>query len=174
MKQPNRQDEFADLMRDDYRRIFAYVLSLVHHFDDAQDIVQETSQTLWEKFDEYDPSRPFCNWAFGVARLKALQHLEKVKRRKESFQPDVVARLAELMDQRPAVHEKSRLDAMRTCETKLTEAQRALLKACYDGTRSVREVAQSLGRPPSSVHNSLGRIRMRLLECIDRTLAEDD
>ena len=169
---PDRH-EFADLLREDYRRLFGYVLSLVHHLDDAQDILQETCQTLWEKFDEYDASKPFGNWAMGIARYKALQHLERRQRDRRGLDLFAAERLAELMQQGTPEEQTRRVDALRMCLKKLDDRDRSLVQRCYEGTLSVRQVAEQLGRSASSLHNTLNRIRGRLLGCIQRNLATE-
>jgi RNA polymerase sigma-70 factor (ECF subfamily) len=173
MMSPDRKQMLSDLLQKDYRSLFGYVLSLVHHLDDAQDIVQDTCQTLWEKFDEYDPAQPFCPWAFGIARFKVLQHFERSQRCRTGFDAYAVTRLTDLWGQRPAERSQARLEALRSCLTKLDQQQRTLLQQCYDGGATVREVAEKLGRSAPSLHNTLNRIRTALLKCIERTVAAE-
>ena len=52
----------------------AYVRSKVSNKDDASDVVQDTNQVLINKEGQYDTSRPFKGWAFGVARWQVLAH----------------------------------------------------------------------------------------------------
>lgn len=170
---PGQKQQFDELIQQDYRRLFGYVLSVVHHLDDTQDIVQETCRTLWEKFDEYDASQPFSSWAIGFARYKVLQHLERARRGREGLDSYAAERIAELWQQSATEQDQQRVEALRSCISKLDEQQRSLVQQCYDGTSSVREVAQRLGRSASSLHNTLNRIRQQLLECIRRTLATE-
>ncbi len=41
----------------------AFAYSLVPNRADAEDVIQETLKSLWEHFDDYDPTRPFLPWA---------------------------------------------------------------------------------------------------------------
>ena len=164
-----RREALSGFLREDYRRLFAFVLSLVHDPDAAQDVVQEACQTMLEKFDQYDPARPFCGWAFGIARNKALQYLER-SRCHEQLDPAVVDRLTALWGEKADNGEQRGMDALRHCLSRLHERQRQLVLSCYDGTRTVKQVAESLGRSASSVHNSLARIRVALFGCVKRIL----
>jgi len=59
----------------------AYVRSKISNEDDAYDVVQNANQVLINKEDQYDNSRPFKGWAFGVARWQVLAHFKRLKRR---------------------------------------------------------------------------------------------
>jgi len=41
----------------------AYLLAAAGNVHTADDLLQEVSSVLWEKFDQYDENRPFRNWA---------------------------------------------------------------------------------------------------------------
>ena len=41
---------------------------------DADDIIQETLKALWEKFDDYDPERPFLSWANRFVYCQVQMH----------------------------------------------------------------------------------------------------
>ena len=45
---------------------------------------------------------------------------------------------------------------------------------CYEGTQSIREVSEDLGRTENSVYQRLHRIRVRLLECIEQEDSRED
>ena len=90
---------------------------------------------LWQKFDEFDATRDFRKWAFGVARYQALAYLRDRVRDRHVFDDALVHRLAEdaaAADQR---HEAQR-EALDQCLQKLPAAQRELVLAAYTkGTR---------------------------------------
>ena len=49
--------------------------------------------TLWEKFDEYEATRDFKPWAFGIAKYKALALMRDRQRKRLVFRNEVVARI---------------------------------------------------------------------------------
>jgi DNA-directed RNA polymerase specialized sigma24 family protein len=51
----------------------AYLRAGTRDPNEAEELLQEVSALLWEKFDSYDPSRPFSAWALGFARLQILK-----------------------------------------------------------------------------------------------------
>ncbi len=60
-------EEFVRLLMANERRLLAYILTLLPHVADAQDVLQETSIVLWRKFGEYRPGSDFTAWAYRVA-----------------------------------------------------------------------------------------------------------
>jgi DNA-directed RNA polymerase specialized sigma24 family protein len=56
-------ERFVRLFLDGQREILRYILALLPGIDDAQEILQETTVDLWQKFDRYDPAIPFTPWA---------------------------------------------------------------------------------------------------------------
>jgi hypothetical protein len=49
------------------RRIFAYILALSPRRSDAEDLFQEASMVMWEKFDEANPPEDFVAWGCRIA-----------------------------------------------------------------------------------------------------------
>jgi RNA polymerase sigma-70 factor (ECF subfamily) len=66
------------------------------------------------------------------------------------------------------------LDTLTECMKKLEEGDLQLVQVCYGDGVPVRQVAAELSRSPQSVHNSLRRIRLTLLKCIERLLNRED
>jgi len=170
----NRHEAFTELLCEHHGRLFGYVFSLVRNLDDTHDVLQETCTTLWEKFDEYDPTTPFHKWAFTVARYKVLSHVDRKRRQRQYFNPSLLGELADVQDHRAADTDYARRDALHSCLDRLSDKQRSLIWDCYDGAKKVRQIADELDRTPNSVHNSLRLIRHKLMECIDRTLSSED
>ena len=73
--------EFVQLFSAHQRGVHAYISALVPSATDADDLMQETSLALWEKFDEFDPQRDFHRWACGVAYISVLRHRRRYRKR---------------------------------------------------------------------------------------------
>lgn len=71
------QQRFLSLFLRSEREIYRYVAALIPNVKDAEDIVQQTALALWEKFDAYDPARPFTPWACRFALNKARQWIAR-------------------------------------------------------------------------------------------------
>src|SRR5947209_10566387 len=105
------QQRFLSLFLGSEREVFRYVAALAPNVTDAEDIVQQTALSLWEKFDAYDPRQPFTPWACRFALNKAKQWIERRKRwqalldggladelaqRREELRPELETRLRHL------------------------------------------------------------------------------
>lgn len=62
-----------------HARIFAFLLTLTRHRQDAEDLTQETFLMAWRKFDRYDPNQPLLPWLFTIARRLTISMLRKRK-----------------------------------------------------------------------------------------------
>ena len=61
----DQKSEFAALLARHQAQLFGYIHSLVRDLDDADDLFQQTSLVLWDKFDLFDPSRSFVGGPAG-------------------------------------------------------------------------------------------------------------
>ena len=61
-------------------RMFGIAYRMLGSVADAEDIVQQTALTLWEKFDAYDSSQAFTPWACRFALNKTKQWIERRQR----------------------------------------------------------------------------------------------
>jgi RNA polymerase sigma-70 factor (ECF subfamily) len=166
--------DFAELLRRHQSQLFAYIYSLVRNFDDADDLFQQTSVVLWDKFDQFDRSRRFVAWACGVARYEVLNYLRARSRHRLYFSDELNLALIEAQDELEAEPLLEQRDALATCMKKLRMRDQELLEACYGHCQCISEVANSWGRSTHSIHNSLRRIRRALFECVRRTLAQEE
>lgn len=172
MDSSRRHQDFSDHMQRHYGRVYGYILSVIHSPDDAYDVFQETAVTLWAKYDQFQADRCFGAWACGVARLKVLEHLKSIRRRRDRAVLDdsLIDALTAIQKEEDALVVERR-DALAHCMEQLTDQQRDLLLQCYDGRHGVRRVADELNRTTHSVYSSLRHLRMKLLMCIDEQLS---
>src|SRR5690349_1933116 len=93
------QQRFLSLFLRSEREIFRYVAVLVPNVADAEDIVQQTALSLWEKFDAYDPGQPFTPWACRFALNKARQWIERRQRWQALLEGGLMEELAQRRDE---------------------------------------------------------------------------
>ena len=100
---------------------------------------------MWDKFDQFDSSRSFINWACGVARYEVLNFLRSRSRNRLYFSDEL--NLALIEAQESLEHERldDRRDALAGCMKKLRESDLELLETCYGRSVCIQEVARALG-----------------------------
>lgn len=151
----------------------AYVRRLVPTRTDADDILQEISVVLWEKFHDFREGGDFRAWAFGIARFEVLTWRRDQSRDRLVLDEEVVAKIAEesAADEPRLARQREALEA---CMRKIPDTQRALLlQAYHEGTR-IQDVARDSGRSVAGFYQWLHRMRRLLLDCIRRTLAREE
>jgi RNA polymerase sigma-70 factor len=165
----DRQAEFVRLLTQHSSRIFGFVLALCVNRSDAEDVFQNTSVVLWEKFDTYEPGSNFFAWACRIAYFEALYDRRKTSRVRtlsdEAWQALAADALA-ITDEK-----EDNQEALAECLEKLSAADRDLLHQKYFLQRSVTEMAESCSRSIHSIYRALSRIHDSLLECVRRKLA---
>jgi RNA polymerase sigma-70 factor (ECF subfamily) len=168
--QPVSEELFAQLLTRHRAQIFRLIFSMVHSLQDAEDVFQDSTLTMWDNFHKFDPNTDFAAWAAQIARHKALNLITSSHRRKTCFSPELINELAHREEPSHEI-QQARLRALEQCRTKLRASDQQLLKHCYGGDGKIREAADRLGRPAGSVYDSLMRIRRTLMECVRRALA---
>ena len=164
-----KHQQFASRLVRDQHRVFAYLVSLVASRSDAEELFQQTSLTLWEKWDRYDPNQKFLPWACGIARNHAQNFLRKQQRSRVRLAPDVIDLIG--VEGTRRVHEADRLPALRDCLSVLPDRSREVIEAYYGGT-SVAQIAQDTSTSSNSIYKLLQRVRELLHDCVQKKMAE--
>jgi RNA polymerase sigma-70 factor, ECF subfamily len=168
-----RTREFVRLLSVHEQELSGYVVSLVPHWADADEVLQETKLRLWEQFDQYDPTRDFGGWARAIAYFMVLAYRKRSQRASARFSQqfvDVVSREAALL----ATDAYPLRQALSGCIAKLSQAARELLWACYAGKETIKDVAVRLGRSVRGTQRAVAQIRSELQHCIEDAMRQED
>ena len=101
--------EFVQRLTASQRRLYAFIRSQVYSRNDADEVMQQTTAVLWEKYELFRPDGDFVRWACGIARLEVLAHFRNRRRLRVVFDDNVadavvdrlVAAAAEVADVLP-------------------------------------------------------------------------
>ena len=160
------QQRFLSLFLRSEREIFRYVAALVPNMADTDDIVQQTAVALWEKFDAYDPEKPFTPWACRFALYKARQWIERRQRWQALLENGLAEELA-LRRQELQPRFEHRLRRLEDCLGRLPSDQRSVLEGYYYERVGVESLAQRSGRTVAATYKTLQRIRQALQRCVE-------
>lgn len=149
--------------------VYAFIVTILSNWADADEVMQETSIALWEMFDQFQEGTNFRAWACAIARHRIQRFRQKCARDRHIFSDDFIEVMSETA-QAEASQFESRRKALARCIDKLTPRDRHLLQACYFGTGTIKRTAEQLQQPVNSVYKALFRIRQILFECIGRTI----
>jgi RNA polymerase sigma-70 factor (ECF subfamily) len=77
------------------QRLYAYVLTLLPNRADADNVLQEASLVMWDKFDECEPPNDFTAWRCRIAYFKVLDFRKRSQRQRVRFSQAMLERVAE-------------------------------------------------------------------------------
>ena len=160
------------LMTQNQRRIFAYIYTLLPDRHSAEDVLQETSLVICEKFHEFKTGTDFVAWANQIAWWQVRAARTKYARSKLVFDDDILDGVAqtsaELASEADARHE-----ALASCLKKLPDRDRELVMTRYEPGLGVEEAARRSGRSLVAAYKALARLRKLLHDCISSHLAQE-
>lgn len=151
-------------------RLHAIILVIVHNQSVADDLLQETAATLWEKFDQFEEGTNFSAWAIRIAKNKCFEYLRRNEKTKKLFRNEFYSRVADLAvdaTQDLSTH----LKALDICCEKLDAGRRSLLKLRYSENVPIKDLAVQFGQPVSTLYNHIAQALDWLRFCIKKTLS---
>src|SRR3954468_18865525 len=169
-KETEARKQLMALMTRHQRQIFSYIYVLVHNRADAEDLLQETSLVICEKFHEFREGTDFVAWACQIAYWRVRYARQKFARSKVVFNQDVLDAVAHTADNMQA-ELTDRHQALRDCLQKLNVRDRELLLHRYEAGAGVEEAAKRSGRSRQTAYKALTRLRKLLLDCVTTRLA---
>ncbi len=172
-QESSKNREFIGLLATHEAAIRAFLRAILPSMSDADEGFQRTMITLWEKFDDYDSSREFKPWAFGIAKYKALGLMRDWQRERLVFGDELVSRLA---DEAIASEDRyqTQQEALDCCLRKLSTPMRELVLQAYTRGTRIDHLAESLGQTPMALYKKLHRIRQQLLACVNQSLNQEE
>ena len=168
MQQAQPTNEFVELLTGNQSRIYAYIVSVMHNTEQAEEVLQSTNIVLWQKADQFESGTSFIAWAFRVAFFEIKAHRKKIHRDRLVFSDEsmeMIARAYEKMDQ----ESDDGKVALEVCMKKLSPKARNLLKLRYFENMQVTAMADQLGQTANVLAVTLHRIRTNLAKCIKKT-----
>jgi RNA polymerase sigma-70 factor (ECF subfamily) len=168
---PDRTSEFLALFTAHDRGLRKYILTLLGDSESTQEVFQETSATLWQKFDEFEPGSNFFAWACRIAYFEVLEFRRRRRRHRLTFNEGLLATLSSDLVEREGVLQARRM-ALPDCMERLPVVDRELVEQRYAGGETILEIAERTGRSVHALYKALGRIRRTLMKCIEDSVAE--
>ena len=168
----NRSSELVQLMMKYQRRIFAYIHTLVPSRSDAEDILQEASLTICEKFSDFESGTNFYSWACQIAYWKVSAARKKFATAKVIFNQEVLDVISQTRFEVDEELDK-RHGALSRCLQKLNDRDRRMVLTRYETGKNVTAAAQASGLKVQGAYKALNRIRKTLFDCVSFELATE-
>ncbi|MBI1247983.1 sigma-70 family RNA polymerase sigma factor [bacterium] len=172
VKISQQNEEFVRRYARDEGRLRRYVSALVPVASDVDDIMQETAIALIRKFEQFDPSQPFFNWACRFALYEVMQYRKRKQTRSRHFSEEVVEAIAaEYREHQNLAEERTK--ALADCLLKLDEPDRRLVELRYFSEETIDSLSHRIQEPVARLYRSLARIRYQLAACVRKAIAAE-
>jgi RNA polymerase sigma-70 factor (ECF subfamily) len=142
---------------------------------DSEDIMQETTAFMWEKFDQYTSGTNFVAWALTIAKYKILSYQRDKKRNRIQFD-DQVSEMIETASEAKFTHDNTaeKVAALRKCIRKLPQKHLKLIRLKYSNGLSNKMLADREGISVPTIYRYLSRIYLNLLNCINQNFNPEE
>lgn len=160
-----KSDYFFQLYIKNQKRIYAYILMLVPNVSDADDILQQVSSFLWERFDQFEADTNFGAWATQIAKNFVLDYYKKQRRSKLIFAGENLELFAGKADE-AAGRIDCRLEILQKCLRELSAGDSKLMKVRYEEGLKIKDIAMRIDRPVGGLYKAINRIHNLLLKCV--------
>lgn len=160
------------LLGESNRQINSYIFSLVNNFEDAKDISQQTVETMWQKFNDFEIGTDFAAWGVKIAHFKILGYRRQKLNQKVFFSDTLFQQIDEVAQQRCAQADE-RLKFLRECLKKLASSEMVLLRNRYELNHPVKTLALRANKSEQFIYRQLAKINHLLYQCIRRGMMKE-
>ena len=164
-----RSEQFVLEVIASQRRLYAYILTLIPDFNEANDVLQQTNMSLWRNADRFELGTSFIAWACRVAYYAVLEHREKIHRTRARFS-DVLLDCLSHESESLIENEDVRLKALTKCLKEMPKHWSDLIQRRYVKEEMIKSIASSMGKTTDAISSRLFRIREMLWKCIRRRM----
>lgn len=170
----HEKQEYKDFLRlilEHKSRIYGYILRLIPNRAVADDLMQETTLVMWEKFAQYELGTNFAAWGIQIARIKILQYRSAAKKCPIHFSQDVFNVLAQPAAEPQPWQKAEKIRALESCLRKLSRRDHKLIQLRYTEKQKIKNIAGDLGWTPGRTYKLMAKIHYLLKECIEKYLS---
>jgi RNA polymerase sigma-70 factor (ECF subfamily) len=168
MKKPEKKQAFLKEFLSIREDLFAFVYSMVPSYSKAEDIFQDASLVLWERFETFTQGTNFKAWARQVMYNKIRNEWQK-KNREEVWDPEVFEALDRAFEETHSTQHEWK-EALDHCLKKLSHTAREIVRFKYFELKTFQEIGEILDRSAKGTRVILHRIRNTLAECIQKQI----
>ena len=173
MQNQDLDEEYVALIAGSQSVLRGLLMAMIRRAADVDDVLQETNTVIWRKRAEYHWDLDFIPWACRIAQLQALAFFKRVRNNGQASLDDRALEQIAAIATKQAVNTKLHAEALAYCLEKLSPEHRQLVENRYCESMPVNQIASQEGRTADAVSMTLYRIRKTLMECIQKTVAQE-
>jgi RNA polymerase sigma-70 factor, ECF subfamily len=148
-------------------RVYRHALRLTKDDAVAQDLVSEVFLAVWRQSAQFEGRSQVSTWLLAIARNLAATALKR--RPVESLQQGIAESVPDVADNPEVVAGKLQERSILTsCLGKLSPLHREIIDLIYYHDKSVNEVSELIGVPPSTVKTRMFYARHEMAELLKK------
>jgi RNA polymerase sigma-70 factor (ECF subfamily) len=163
------QLKFIELYTTHQKKIYLYILSMVHHLPDADDLMQQTAASMWQMFDRYEEGTNFAGWGVSIARFRILEYRKQDRKRHLFLSEEIYQHIIDNLEEAETTSD-ARASALKGCLKRLKPSDYKLVQLHYGGRLSYRKIAEQHRLSKTGIYKVMTRIHTNLHDCIRKTL----
>jgi RNA polymerase sigma-70 factor (ECF subfamily) len=167
----NDIDKMRRLYEQFYDRLFLYARTFLDDVEESRDVVSETFQTVWERWQN-DVRDPGSSYLYTIVRNRCLDRLRRSKA-SINYREEAIHSEAFSNDEEVQEFEK-RVSLIHQAAESLDEPGRTILRCTYYDKLTYRETAEKLGISENMVHKHMLKVFKQLRKLLSKELLNND
>lgn len=168
MSSADKNDSFLRHLTRHDPEIRAFIRASIPDASDVAEIMQNVSVIAWEKFGTLEnPDTGFGKWICVIAKYEILKFRRGKARDRLILDSDIIEKMIDEGVEETSNREKW-IEALELCLEKLPRQRRELLLRAYHPEVSMKHLAAEVNKKPNALYQSLSRLRLSLVDCIER------
>ena len=156
------------------RTLYGFIYVMIGHTADTDDLFQEVSSILWNKFDQYLIGTNFLAWAKQIARHKIMDFRKGRRRNRVIGLDDETVELLYYRFERIQDQVEDRIEILKRCVQSLQSHEREMISAVYEKKKPIKRLAKGAKISVQAVYKRLGIIHGNLQRCVKRKLEQGE
>ena len=153
--------------------LYAFIRAIARDPNLADDLLQEASLVMWEKFDTYQEGFSFAGWARAIALNKMRNESRRIGKAGQLMSSVAAEALMQGFDRTEGYGGENKwIVALRACMEDLSPSVKRLVEMKYFENVTLDEIAEKFNRTYSGVSSALRKARVFLDACIRKRLKE--
>lgn len=164
------RNRFEVILRAENKKIFNYLLKILRHREDAEDILQETFMAFYKKMAVVS-DESYIPYLFRTAHNKAL-NLIKIRQKRKNFSSNYsdMEHLPDSDNSQPAEEENPNNEIIKRAISRLQSKYALLLEMQFYRKMSYKEIALALDITTGAVDSRLVRAKKKLKKIISQDM----
>ncbi|MEA2012970.1 MAG: sigma-70 family RNA polymerase sigma factor [Verrucomicrobiota bacterium] len=161
------EKQFFSLYLDVLPALKRFIFSQIPDLHSAQDVLQEVSVVIWNKFNKYEDGTNFKAWVLAIARYEILHAKRSYVKDQLVSSPKLLEKFARHYEGFGVEKGEEKRVALEHCYKKLSDKNKKLLQSRYWQDMSYSEISEKQGGRENTLRIKIYRIKKTLKNCIE-------